>query len=274
MKVLYTLAWLCAWILRSVIRYRHHVIYDNLRRSLPELSDASIHQLQHDYYAYLSELIVETLKLYSMSEKRLRSLIRFENPEVLKQFEGTDRRVIVMMGHSGNWELAGALFSVEFNVPIYPVYRPIKNKKINSFYLRLRSRFGGRPVSEKEVMKKMNLEPTPLVVAMLADQSPPKRSGLYVDFLNQPTGFFRGSEVLAKRLENSAVVFAHIRRAGRGDYRIVLEESRPDLMAEKHGLLKQFVRFLESEIQGDPVNWLWSHKRWKHAPDENSRWMT
>ena len=273
LSLTYRLASLVAWVLNSILRYRKDVIEQNMKRSFPKLSPSEISVLRRSYYLYLSEMMVETIRLYRMSAAELKDLIRFENPSVLQQYSQSNKKVIIMMGHSGNWELAGVLTSLEFDMPMYPVYRRIKNTGIDQFYLELRSRFGGIPINEKEITAHLSKVSGPLLVAMLADQSPPKKSGVYTQFLNQPTAFFRGSEVLAKRITDTAIVFAHVRRHGRGDYRIVLQEAPTQLLDKQYGLLQSFAVFLESEINRDKVNWLWSHRRWKHAPAAGSKWM-
>lgn len=269
---LYVLASFLRFLLQHVLGYRKRVILDNLQHSFPEKSTVEVQQLLNGYYRFLADQVVETIRLYRMSEKELLGRCRFLNPEVLEQPAKERRNVIIMMGHSGNWEWAGLCTQVRFGFQMIPVYRKIKDPVFDRFYQGLRSRFGAKPVLDEEAPKVIPTVPSPHAVALLADHSVGGRKGWWTTFLHRPAPFFRGSEILAKRL-NYTVVFAHVRLRSRGHYEIILEEANPDLLQEKHQLTQAFVRFLEREITAQPENWLWSHRRWKHQPHERSEWM-
>ena len=143
---------------------------------------------------------------------------------------------------------------------------------MDRYYKTLRSRFGSKPIKDKDAFSEISQHQSHHAVAMLADQTPGSKKGWWIDFLHQPTPFFRGSEILAQRL-GYEVVFAHIVKLKRGHYSI---ELRPyeGISNERFHLTKSFVEYLESEINKQPYNWLWSHKRWKHKPKDNAVWMT
>ncbi|GAB5540037.1 MAG: acetyltransferase [Salibacteraceae bacterium] len=255
---------MACFILRDVIRYRSEIVEKNLRNSFPELSHKERVVIKREYYLHLSDIMLETVRLWAISKKELLKRVEFRNPEVLEAYESSDRNVIIMMGHSGNWEWAGAATAARFKFNMVPVYRKVKNPAINSYFLDLRSRFGSSPMVDKDCADKLPFCPTPSAVAMLADQSAGSRKGWWITFLNQKTPFFRGSEILSKRLSNFDVIFAHVHRAGRGRYSIELKPAPENWRQEKHVLTKSFAAFLEERIRQDKSNWLWSHNRWKH----------
>ena len=177
-----------------------------------------------------------------------------------------------MMGHSGNWEWAGCATQVQFNFTVLPIYRKLKNKDMNQFFKLIRSRFGSLPIKDKDAFSEISKNKNHHAVAVLADQTPGSKKGWWINFLNQPTPFFRGSEILAQRL-GYEVVFAHVVRLKRGYYSIELTPHNENIN-ERFNLTKSFAHYLEREIHKQPENWLWSHKRWKHRARENSVWMT
>lgn len=273
LPVLYALSNAIAPVLMFVVRYRRATIIQNLKNSFPGKEQREIGKIARRYYRHLADLIVETVKLASISPDVLRKRCRFLNPEVLRNCEAAGKNVIIMMGHSGNWEWAGAATELHFGFRLLPVYRQVKNPAFNGFFLRLRSRFGSLPVLDREAFTVIASSQTPHAVAMLADQTPGAQKGWWTLFLHQPTPFFRGSEVLARRLGYD-VVFAHVRTTQkRGHYEIWLEKADPALLQNSHRLTLAFARFLEKEINREPHNWLWSHRRWKHHVRENSEWM-
>ncbi|MEX2595376.1 MAG: lysophospholipid acyltransferase family protein [Salibacteraceae bacterium] len=269
--VLYKIGSVLGWLLLNVFHYRKNVILSNISTSFPKKSKAEIDFIMREYYRYLSDVMVETIALWNIDKQELMKRCRFENPELLKPYESNSRNVIIMMGHSGNWEWAGLATELYFNFTILPVYRSVKDPVINHFLRTIRSRFGSHPVLDSIAFSEIKKHDSPHAVAMLADQTPGAKKGWWIEFLNQPTPFFRGSEILAKRL-NYDVVFAHVKRENRGYYCIKLSKFDGN-KEDEYVLTTAFAKFLEMQIKQQPENWLWSHKRWKHQPNEKSIWM-
>ncbi|MDZ7847258.1 MAG: hypothetical protein U5L96_11040 [Owenweeksia sp.] len=74
-----------------------------------------------------------------------------------------------------------------------------------------------------------------------------------------------GAENLARKCD-LAVVFIEVDRVKRGYYEVaahLLFEEVKDL--PPYQVTDAHVQALENMIQRKPENWLWSHKRWKHA---------
>jgi len=268
LSVLYWVSRLLRLVLEEVIGYRKDTILQNLRRSFPERSDAEIEAIAHDYYTYLADMMVETLRLPSISKIKLRKRVTFDEPDLLKYLTAQGKNVILLMGHSGNWEWAGAATALNYDLTMLPVYRKVKDPSFDRYFRKVRSRFGSIPVLDKTAFQDIRKAPSPHAVALLADQTPSAKKGLWIEFLHQNTPFYRGTEVLTQRLSYE-VLFAHVRIKGRGRYTIHLEHFTPE-EDQEYDLTRNFVAFLEREIQAQPHNWLWSHKRWKHEMPEGA----
>jgi len=257
LKLLYALSNSVAYILINIVQYRDFVITRNLMKSFPEKPSEEIGRIKREYYRHLSDLVIETVKLQRMSAEELSRRCTYINPEVMLEATENNQNVMILMGHSGNWEWAGLATQLKFKIQLIPVYRRLRNAEFNQFYLNLRSRFGSKPALDKDAMDVLQNQSEQHAIALLADQLPSSRKGIWIDFLNQPTLCYRGPELLANRLKYT-VVFAQVRRNGRGQYKIWFEKAQKDKQ-----LMAEFCAFLDKEINDDPVNWLWSHKRWK-----------
>ncbi len=273
LRTLYAISRVLSLMLNYGLKYRKKVIYGNLKNSFPDRTESEIKEIASEYYTYLSEITVETIKLYSMSDNELNNRITFENPEILAQYQTNDKSVIIMMGHSGNWEWAGAATAVKFRFKTIPIYRKLKDTSMNRYFKFMRSKHGGQPVLDSDISGVLAGNISNVALAMLADQTPRGRKGWWLNFMNQITPFFRGSEILATRNTDMGVVFAHVNRTSRGFYSIHLEDAPADWRATPYKLTKSFARFLEFRINQDPENWLWSHRRWKHKPRPNSKFI-
>ena len=76
--------------------------------------------------------------------------------------------------------------------------------------------------------------------------------------------------MLAKRIKNTEVILAQIRRNGRGKYAVYFELPTQTWKENQGNLLINYAHFLEKEILQDPVNWLWSHNRWKTRQNQEN----
>lgn len=264
--VLYLLSDLLHLILYRMLKYRVEVVRDNLKHSFPERSTSELADLEKRFYRYFCDLIVESLKAFTISESELRQRLVFEDTSPFKKHFDHNQSVIVMMGHWGNWEWGGLRFALEPLHNMYAVYKPQKSASADRLTQKLRTRFGNGLYRMKSTLRGM-LENKDKVTAtsFLADQSAPDKNALRIQFLNQETKVFLGGAKIAKKL-NQPVIYAGIKRVKRGYYSIHLEElaSEPKNL-EPEEIVKLFFQRLEKDIQVQPETWLWTHKRWKHT---------
>ncbi len=265
--LLYAKSNFIAWLLGEVLHYRNEVIETNLSRSFPEKSKAELKAIQKSFYRNFSDIIMESFKSLSISEKTLRKRFVLRNPEVFQQLKDQNKGVIMVMGHHTNFEWTA--MSIPLLVPqnCYAVYHPLKNKRFNKLIVKIREQFGLKLFKMEDTYPFMlnNEDPAPLYVFM-ADQSPHRGKIKYrTPFLNQDTPVHLGVENLSKKCD-LAVVFIDISRVKRGFYEVEAHLLFEDVQATADKeVTDTHVKALEKLIQKDPANWLWSHKRWKYA---------
>jgi KDO2-lipid IV(A) lauroyltransferase len=103
-------------------------------------------------------------------------------------------------------------------------------------------------------------------IALVADQSPGSPSNAFwVNFFNKPTPFVTGPEKAARE-RSLPVVFANFYKIKRGVYTFDVEVFTENAANSKEGeLTLAYVKYVEDCIRQRPDNYLWSHRRWKHA---------
>lgn len=262
LRILYIFADIFYFFVFYVIRYRKKVVEINLAKSFPEKTKKERLKIKKAFYRHLINLIVETLKSLNISAKSLRKRVKFLHLEVLENKLEARKSVMVMATHHGNWEWMLLGCGLHLNYPIDAVYKPLRNRFFNHLMLRIRSRFGAKPVAFqnilKEVFKKLD---KPHILALVADQSPAGNpSDYWTTFLNQETAFYTGPEKIALKAKYSAV-FVGMRCIRRGYYEVFFEEIANS--NQSISITKIFVEKTEQLIQQQPTYWLWSHKRWK-----------
>lgn len=269
-RVLYIISDALFIVLYHIIGYRRTVVQQNLRNSFPEKTDAERQAIEKAYFKYLADLIVETVKMISISKKELQQRVVLTNPEILEQYVKDNKSITAVAGHYCNWEWAGLEFGIES--PLFFVYKPLSNEIFDDFFIRIRSRFGAVAVAMKQTMRTMVAHKNEFTITVFAgDQTPVKAEANYfTTFLNQPTAVFLGIEKIAKLID-SAVIFYDMRRIKRGYYTYTIVPLVENAKAsDQEEITKAHVKYLEMMINREPQYWLWSHRRWKFKPQTTS----
>ena len=249
----------------NIIRYRKKVILDNLRHSFPDKNEAEIQALCNQFYRHLSDIILETIKGITISEKKLRERMIFLNPELLNQVTAKGGNLLLCGGHYNNWEWATFAAGLHLVPHVVGIYKTLSNKYINDYYMRQRTRFGTDLLEMRGVLQ--TIEATPNQATMyvfINDQAPFKKNlAHYVQFLHRQTAFISGLDKIA-HLTKLPIYFYHIKYIRRGYYEatfsLLCED--PAAMAPEE-ITQRYAATLERDILQAPQHWLWSHKRWK-----------
>lgn len=255
-------------IMYYLIGYRKKIVFRNLHNSFPLKSEEEITTIAKAYYRFMIDLFIETFKTLTLSKKELMKRCSYtpDALEMAETFFKQKRSVIMVMGHYGNWEWGGHVFSQTCHHPMFALYHPIKSGFFNWLTAHIRTRFGMKLINMHHSIKQMvALRNEITATAFIADQTPSNpREAYWTTFLNQDTPVLQGTELIAGKL-NYPVIFASVRRKKRGYYQVhftlITDEpaaTAPGEITEKH------CKLLEAEINREPEIWLWSHRRWKH----------
>lgn len=268
--ILYLIADFLFIVLYYLIGYRRNVTQENLRNAFPEKTQKERNHIEKEYYKYLADLIMETIKSITISEKEIQRRVIPTNPEAVKNYFAQGKSVLAVGGHYCNWEWAALNFCFYDEKKFMIIYKPLSNMIFDAFFYKSRSRFGGIPVSMKQTMRKMIEYKNEVTVSVfLGDQTPVREdTNYFTEFLNQPTAVFLGIEKIAKMID-SVVIFYDMHRVKRGYYTYTIvplvenaKETAPYEITNAH------VKYLETMINREPQYWLWSHRRWKFKPED------
>lgn len=266
--LLYRVSDLAFFVVYHVLGYRKKVVLTNLRNSFPEKTEKEIEAIGKKFYAYFCDLILETLKTLTISPRSVRKRVQFsaEDIEVFARYHRQQQSVMIVMGHWGNWELAGARFAVEDLHPLFIVYHPLRNPYFEKLIYHMRTRLGNGLFSMKDTLRQMvKHRKNPTATAFIADQTPHNLlTALWTDFLGQDTPVFPGPEVIAQKFDYP-IIYVGTRRIRRGYYELKCELLVPQPRTLEEGVItKMHIQRLEQDIKTQPEIWLWTHRRWKH----------
>lgn len=266
LRVLYVLSDVAYLVLYRLAGYRRQVVRDNLARALGELGEAERERITRAFYHNLADMLAETIKLFSISEKALAR--RFTGDlSLLGELDRSGRSYQIHLGHSFNWEWANLYIRSRVSLPFLVTYMPLHNRTADRLFRHMRSRTGSVLVSAREAGEtRAAWHGKPHISVLVADQNPGKvRRAYWFEFLGRMTPFYKGPELSARR-DDYPVVYGGIRKTGRGRYHITVTlASDHPAREEPAAVTGRFVRLLEQDIRRQPENWVWSHRRWKRT---------
>jgi KDO2-lipid IV(A) lauroyltransferase len=258
-----SLATLAYWL-----GFRRNVTDTNLRLALPNLSKREANKIALGSYRNLGRVFAEMLYLRFASREAFKRNLHLSNPEVLESALASGHGVLILSGHLSNWEWGGIGFNLFLHKPFYLVVKNQTKGFAEHFVSAMRKRFGGTLVNAGDVMALYRALQKGEAVSMLTDQAAPSES-TRVEFFGRLVPTFEGAARLALRTRAEMIFYAPTRlhdgkysvRFDRIDYSDLSGSSDENvwLLTERH------TQALERAIREHPSEWLWQHKRWKHA---------
>lgn len=257
-----------------VVGYRKKVVFDNLRKSFPKKSEKEIYGIARKFYRHFCDLVVESLKNFSISNEQAQARMVQVDTKVMNRFAQEGKRVILSGGHYSNWELWAVAAAPGLDHVLMAIYKRLNNKFFDAKMRSSRGKYGLQLLPTDEVAEYFRKPESekPEAVIFAIDQSPsnPKKA-VWVKFLGRDTAALFGTEKYATELD-LPVFYGRMEKVKRGYYRISYElvEEHPAKLA-KGELTQKLHDLLEQDIQRRPELWLWSHRRWKHRPEDSAK---
>lgn len=255
------------FLIYKVVGYRKKVVQDNLRLVFPEKPEAEINTITEKFYHHFCDMMVESIKSLTISEKAMKERFTFANVEVINNLEKQNRSIVLMCGHYGSWEW---IFILQRYVShkSYAVYSRLGNKYFDRLVKRIRAKYDSTLITTKETvgtLTRSKVKGELTINGFVSDQSPQvSRAFHWSEFMGIKVPIHTGAEMLAKRLDMS-VVFFRVKRLKRGYYETTFE-----LLAQNpnefpnYEITDMFTQKLEKQIREAPQYYLWTHRRWKH----------
>ena len=265
--LLYLISDFFYYVVFYLIRYRKSVVINNLKKAFPAKSETEIHRTCKAYYRFLTDVMVESLKGFTMSKESIIKRHKIVNPEILTTYYDQNRSVIGVSGHYGNWEWGTMSSGLQIKHKTIGFYQPLTNPFLDRFLKKTREKCETSLVSIKTTFETFQANSNKACsYLMLADQSPTNlERAFWIDFLGIDTAFLHGPEKYA-RLYNLPVIYIDIKPIRRGFYELELIPLTENPNELKDGeLTALFAQTLEKRIIDNPKYWLWSHRRWKRS---------
>jgi lauroyl/myristoyl acyltransferase len=242
---------------------RHRrVVLDNLRMCFGgEKSEEEIIALAKENFRRIGENYCCAIKTAAMTWDQLRPYVEFDRPEQLQP----PRRLVMAIGHFGNFELYARFQNLSSGYQCATTYRALKQPELNRLLQSLREKSGCLFFERRTEgpLLRAAMHNDNIILGLLADQS---SRGLRGPFLGHDcdTGLAPAVFALRYHCELSTAFCFRIApakwRLELGD-KIATHENESPRSSED--IMRDVNRSFEKAVRRDPANWFWVHRRWK-----------
>lgn len=265
----------CSMVARAYAKISHR----HLQRAYDNLSAAFPHQSHEWKQKVALESIEHLFQVAAVDALAMGRLIRphtwhrhldLSPAKKALPLLTSDRPVIMLTGHCGNWELLGYGLSV-VGYPMAALARPLDNPFLNRWLLGIREAWG------LEVLTKWGASPRMQEIlseggrlGFIADQNAGDQ-GMFVPFFGRLASAYKSIGLLAMRFETPVIVAMARRRSQAVDYEVVIGDiieprEWQDADDPLFYLTARYTRALETLVSACPSQYLWIHRRWKSRP--------
>jgi KDO2-lipid IV(A) lauroyltransferase len=261
-----------AWLAYRVDRRHREVARDNLRHAFPgKYNDAELDELVRSVYRHFCTVLIEIVHLpRKLHATNWKEYLTLQNGPAMVECLLSDRPLLIVTGHFGNWELAGYVLGL-LGFTTHAIARPLDNPFLDDFLRRFREATGQKILAKHGDFEHMQaVLDGGGVLATLADQDAGQR-GLFVDFFGRPASTHKAVALLALEHGVPMAVTGTYKVAEPMSYTIatsevILPEEYHDKADALRALTQRFTSALEGLIRLAPDQYFWLHNRWKHRP--------
>jgi Kdo2-lipid IVA lauroyltransferase/acyltransferase len=188
--------------------------------------------------------------------------------EALDEAQKAGKGVVLLVPHLGAWEIAQGYMPTRYKCGA--MYRPLRIPAIDEFVKKARQRGGSpmlplTPAGMREAYARLERGE---MIAVLPDQVPGKKSGVFAPFFGMPAWTMTFAIKLARRT-NASIFFAYGERLGPGKgFRLHFVPAREEIYDKD---VVKAVTAMNADIQAivekHPDQYQWVYKRFKVQPE-------
>ncbi len=258
--------WLMSRVVAPLIGYRRR-IRDNLALIVPDLPESRVREIVLGVPDNLGHTIIEMYSGAEFTTRAARSPFTGPGLAAIEAAVKDKRPVILVTGHIGNYDAARAALNAR-GLGIGGLYKPMTNRFFNTHYVRAMERIG------KPMFPRGRAGLTDMIrflrgggtLGIVLDQH--VWDGVPIEFMGRPAMTSLSAAELALRY-GALLVPAYGLRADNGlDFDFVFEAPVPEDTPE--AMTRALNQSLERHVYAHMEQWLWTHRRWKTAVENDA----
>jgi KDO2-lipid IV(A) lauroyltransferase len=243
----------------------------NLRICYPDHSEAEIDRLARESLIALGKTFGEMGMSWMWPIAKVQKLItQVEGLDVLQKALDDKQGIILIAPHLGNWEVLNHFFRQHLYMTV--MYKPAKIPALDNFIFSTRKRVevGLVPADRSGVEALYEILDKKGVIAVLPDQEPGLKSGVFAPFFGQAalTGKLIGE--LANNT-SATLLCCYAKRLADGTYGVVVTPARSDIRnTDEVAAATALNASIEKCVNDCPEQYQWNYKRFRRQPEGRS----
>jgi KDO2-lipid IV(A) lauroyltransferase len=242
-----------------------HTVRRNLELCFPEQTPAWRERILRENIVSTAQTALEFAKTWGCPPAYSLDQIKAVHDEhIFHEAIAAGRGTIAIVPHFGTWEFMNAWLNER--VPSIIMYKPGKDKGVDTFVLEARSRLNATlvPADERGVKALFKGLRQNGFCAILPDHVPHDNGGIFAPFFGVSTWTGVMVPKLVGRTGCRVVVMACLRRPGGDGFEIFFSEPDPAIYSEDVATSTAAMnRTVENVILTEPAQYQWTYKRFK-----------
>lgn len=248
-------------------RTHRKTVQRNIAFAFPQWDNARVHQTARKVFRRFGLILLENVQVAVMTCDEIFGRCRLVGSQNLIDALALDKGVFMVTAHLGNWEVGLQLVTCYFNRPFLGVAKKFKNKYLDRWINRMRTRHGSPVVYKKGARASMSRALRQGEITGVAIDISRQEDGIDVEFFGYKTTATPAAAMIALRHKCPLVPVTCLREP---DGKIVVIIDKP-LEIERTKNLREDLRTItqaltdqvEATIREHPEQWWWLQKRWK-----------
>ncbi|MGF1581742.1 MAG: lysophospholipid acyltransferase family protein [Gemmataceae bacterium] len=266
-----------AWIAYKVDKRHRLVAIENLEHAFPGQytlteRDQMVRNVYRHFCTLLTEIVLIPRKFHVTNRQQHVTPV---NPERLVQGILSDRPLLLITCHFGNWELAGYFLGL-CGITIYSIARTLDNPYLDQFLRKFRQNTGQVMLAKKGDYDKINeVLASGSALATLGDQNA-GRKGAFVDFFGRPASTHKAVALMAIEYNVPMMVSGTMKVGEPCRYQIICDDWIDPEEYKNHpnpveAITQRFTAAIERLAKQAPEQYFWLHNRWKEKPPQTRK---
>lgn len=252
---------LLSWFMRR----RATVVARNLRHCFPDWDAGVVAYWRARMFRALAYSLYETALSWCRIERSQLPACRISGLQHIAAAQQQQQGVLLVCGHFMSMEITGRLIAEQ--VPLYAVYRPLRNRWLERYQNSSRGRYTLGLISKRQPRQILKVLRRGQVVWIAPDQDFGPQRSEFVDFFDQPAATLTAVWRLA-RASNAVVLTMQPQRLEDGSYQIDIQPPLPGVHDDQpQTLLQAMNQRIEVQVREQPDQYWWLHRRFKTRPE-------
>ncbi len=256
-------------ILFIFAKRRRHIAQINIDLAFSNLTDSERLQIVKNHFISLGISLIEIPNCWWAENSKLEKLVHINGLEHLLKAQKDGDGVILLSAHFTNLEIAGRLLAA--HAPFFVMYRPHENPILEKVMRKSREKRFSLAIKRDDVKTMLKSLKTGNTVWYAPDQNFGLKNSVFSPFFGVPAATNTATSRFA-RISNAKVIpFFSQRKSDNSGYELTILpplENFPTKDIQKD--TDRVNNLIEDHVKSCPEQYLWSHRRYKDRPNNES----